>query len=80
LTRTFFKDTLYPRSFWLLFVLQAIEKSLVESLYSLLHFPPPPAEEPRGGPAYELWMDEANKLGGGSDSDSDSDSDEAGRE
>jgi hypothetical protein len=72
--KVFFKETFIPRSFWLLFVLHAIEKCLVESLYSLLHFPPPPAEEPRGGPAYELWMDEANKLESGSDSQ------EAGRE
>ena len=56
----FAKEGVFPRTFWLLFVLQAIEKTLVNSIYSMLHAPPP--EKRMGGPAYEMWMNESRKM------------------
>lgn len=76
----FSENVVVPRSFWLLFVLQAIEKTLLDVVESVLYYPPPePPEELKdnptfkswvkqikGGPVYELWKKEAQKIEEGS--------------
>ena len=74
------ENVMIPRSFWLLFVLQAIEKTLVYAVEAVLSYPPPePPQELKdnptfkswlkqikGGPFYELWKKEAEQIEEGS--------------